>query len=255
MKSNTCDLTKQGGGLSCILLEVEKSAVYNELNQKQTLQLRLLAEELVGMLPELLKNYEGRFWLESEAQEFKLHVALSAPEIDFAQHQNLLAVSTSGKNAADTGIMGKIRAAAESLLLYAGYDLFHLRILRLYVDAGTVQKAGSAGKERGRLGRAGKIHRCQTGGRRTGGHQGQAGGYHRSKSLCIRARVKIPRRRAARLPLPLALPADRPVSGQLPLLFAARVLFWSFLPPVYPQPAWSKAERPPRNRREGAFFA
>ena len=119
MKSNTCDLTKQGGGLSCILLEVEKSAVYNELNQKQTLQLRLLAEELVGMLPELLKNYEGRFWLESEAQEFKLHVALSAPEIDFAQHQNLLAVSTSGKNAAATGIMGKVRAAAESLLLYA----------------------------------------------------------------------------------------------------------------------------------------
>ena len=65
MKSNICIIKKGGLGLENILNEVEKVAVYNGLEKKEALRLRLLAEELVGMLPELVRNFDGCFWLEN----------------------------------------------------------------------------------------------------------------------------------------------------------------------------------------------
>ena len=61
MKSNVCKIEKDELGLKTILSEVEKVAAYNELQKKETLRLRLLAEELTGMLPELVKNFDGYF--------------------------------------------------------------------------------------------------------------------------------------------------------------------------------------------------
>ena len=58
MKSNVCEIKIGGIGLKNILVEVEKVASYNCLERKQALRLRLLAEELTGMLPELVENFE-----------------------------------------------------------------------------------------------------------------------------------------------------------------------------------------------------
>ena len=52
MKTDVCTLKNDKSSLGAILAEAEKSAQYNGLSKKQTLQLRLLAEELAGMLPE-----------------------------------------------------------------------------------------------------------------------------------------------------------------------------------------------------------
>lgn len=53
MKSNECMLSGMRSDIDKALKEVEKFAQYNELSHKETLQLRLLAEE---MLPALLMN-------------------------------------------------------------------------------------------------------------------------------------------------------------------------------------------------------
>lgn len=65
MKSNECKMGRDGAGIDDILTEVEKSADYNGLNDKQSLRLRLLAEELVKMLPELVEYFTRSFWVES----------------------------------------------------------------------------------------------------------------------------------------------------------------------------------------------
>jgi len=118
MKSDICKINKDGSGLSEILNEVEKNTKKNGLCKKHSLQLRLLAEELVGMLPELLKDCEGEFWLENAYMQYELHVTVSSSLMGAERRENLLALSTSGKNAAAKGIMGKIRSVAESMLAY-----------------------------------------------------------------------------------------------------------------------------------------
>lgn len=119
MKSDICKLAGQEGQMEAIFRETEKCAVYKELDALSTLRLRLLAEELVEMLPALLQHAEGTFWIESEQKKFELHVSVQAYQVDLELRDKLISVSKSGKNAAAVGIMGKIRAAAETMLLAA----------------------------------------------------------------------------------------------------------------------------------------
>lgn len=117
MRSNTFPLAQNAGQLAGILNEVDRCAAANGLGKKKALQLRLLAEELNGMLPALLEISEGVFWLENEDSHYRLHVSLRAVLTSARQHDRLLSVSSSGKNAAAVGIMGRIRCAAEKALL------------------------------------------------------------------------------------------------------------------------------------------
>lgn len=118
MKSNICEIKKDGTGLQNILEEVEKVSVYNNLNKKQSFRLRLLAEELTGMLPSLIKNFEGIFWVKNEGPCYELHVELKVDKMSAETREELISVSKSRKNAAAIGIMGRIRAAAEEMILY-----------------------------------------------------------------------------------------------------------------------------------------
>lgn len=117
MKSNRCILPQNTSQLTDVFAEVEKCAAFNQLSRKHALQLRLLAEELTGMLPALLKWSQGVFWLENDGLHYELHVALTAFIGSIDQHDKLLALSTSGKNAAAVGIMGKLRCAIEEAML------------------------------------------------------------------------------------------------------------------------------------------
>ena len=122
MKSNVCVVKKGGLGLENILAEVEKVTAYNGLQKKEAFRLRLLAEELVGMLPELMKNFEGCFWVQNNENQYELHAELSVGGLSKEKKAELIAVSASKKNAAATGFMGKIRDSAQNMLLY-GDDL------------------------------------------------------------------------------------------------------------------------------------
>ena len=119
MKSNICKLNKDLTCLEAVLAEVEKVTTYNGLEDKKALRLRLLAEELCGMLPGLIENFSGEFWAENEGDNYELHVELKADDMSIDLKNELISVSKSGKNAAAKGIMGKIRAVAETMLLAA----------------------------------------------------------------------------------------------------------------------------------------
>ena len=118
MKSDVCKLLTKATDLKSVLKETVKSAAYRDLDKRETSRLRLLAEELVEMLPELLQFSEGEFWVESEGKNFELHVTLHPNQTLTAEHrEKLLDVSTSKQNAAAVGIMAKIRLAAEFFLM------------------------------------------------------------------------------------------------------------------------------------------
>ena len=119
MKSNICKLNNDLECLETVLNEVEKVTCYNSLDDKKALRLRLLAEELCGMLPGLVENFSGDFWAENDGDSYELHVELKADDMSMDLRDELISVSKSGKNAAAKGVMGKIRAVAETMLLSA----------------------------------------------------------------------------------------------------------------------------------------
>ena len=114
MKSNVCKIENGTKDLAAILKESEKVAVYNDLDHKQTLHLRLICEEIDGLLPNLIDNFAGEFWIEFENGVCKVNVSLN---FDMAKRSELVEVSTNKKNAAAVGIVGKIRASLENIFL------------------------------------------------------------------------------------------------------------------------------------------
>lgn len=124
MKSNVCRIKKGDSGLVNILNEVEKVSSYNNLDKESSLRLRLLAEELTGMLPGLVKNFDGVFWAENDEDKYELHVEFKVGQMSVEVREELISLSKSRKNSAVKGIMGRIREAAETMFLYmddAGY--------------------------------------------------------------------------------------------------------------------------------------
>ena len=71
MKSDVCKIEKGATVLDDVFTESEKVARYNELGHKETLQLRLLCEELVNMLPTIISNFSGEFWIENKDNYYK----------------------------------------------------------------------------------------------------------------------------------------------------------------------------------------
>ena len=117
MQSNVCKIEKGSQKLDEIFLESEKVAKYNELDRKQTLQLRLLCEELVNMLPSVVSNFSGEFWIENSGDEYELCVNVSVDSMDMETRDRLIKVSKSNRNSSVVGITGKIRAVFDYMAM------------------------------------------------------------------------------------------------------------------------------------------
>lgn len=117
MRSNVCKIENGTKDLAAILKESEKVAVYNELTHKQSLQLRLLCEEVDGMLPNIVDDFNGELWIEFEEGVCKVNVSLRFKEFSAEKKKELVAVAKNQKNASAVGIVGKIRSAIENVLL------------------------------------------------------------------------------------------------------------------------------------------
>ena len=127
MKSNVCVIDNGTKDLAAILKESERVAEYNGLTHKQAMQLRLLCEEIDGMLPNIIDDFKGELWIEYEEGVCKVNVSLEFEEFTAEKKKELVSVSKNKKNAAATGIVGKIRSAIENVFLddsnYSGFDL------------------------------------------------------------------------------------------------------------------------------------
>ena len=117
MQSNICKIEKGSKDLEAILKESEKVAVYNELDHKQTLQLRLICEEIDGMLPEILGDFEGKIWIEFVEGVCKVRVSIDFVQFTADKKEELISLAKNKKNASAVGITGKIRSLLEDIFL------------------------------------------------------------------------------------------------------------------------------------------
>ena len=117
MRSNVCKIEKGVRDLGLILRESEKVAEYNGLNHKQTLQLRLLCEDIDGMLPKIVDDFEGDFWIDFEDGVCKVNVAIRFAKFTASKKKELLGLAKNKKNASVKGIVAKIGAAIEEFFL------------------------------------------------------------------------------------------------------------------------------------------
>ena len=108
MKTDVIEITANGTGFTRVLEETERAAAYRGLEPKQALRLRLLAEEMTGMLKTLVGDERFRYWIESEGRVFSLHLETQTI-VTRALREALLKASSSGKNAAAKGFMGRLR--------------------------------------------------------------------------------------------------------------------------------------------------
>ena len=116
MKSDVIKLTMAGDGIEDALRAASDSAAYRGLGKKEALHLRLLTEEMLGMLRQITGGAEANFWVTSEGRAFELHLA-TYPLVTGKMRRELLDASTSGKNEAARGFMGKLRDIMDRALI------------------------------------------------------------------------------------------------------------------------------------------
>ena len=108
MKTDSIIISSEGKQMELALEQAEKVAAYKGLTGKNALHLRLLTEEMMGLMRSIVGKTEGEFWIEDDGSVYQLHLKVNA-FVDELTREQLLAVSSSGKNEAAKGLMGKLR--------------------------------------------------------------------------------------------------------------------------------------------------
>lgn len=121
MKSDICYLNGKEGRMN-VLNEVEKTAGYCGLNHKERLQLRLLAEELTGMVEGRIGEYSAKFWIEREQHMYKLHLELDR-KLSEADEKSLLKTATTNRGQVPTGMMDRIGMFLDNIVRNQGHKM------------------------------------------------------------------------------------------------------------------------------------
>ncbi|MBR3018657.1 MAG: hypothetical protein IKH57_16520 [Clostridia bacterium] len=108
MKTDVIVVSSKGTKMEAALEQAEKVAAYKGLTPRDALHLRLLTEEMMGMMRSLTGETEGEFWIEDEENEYRLHLRVHT-RMDSGKRGQLLSAASSGKNESARGLMGRLR--------------------------------------------------------------------------------------------------------------------------------------------------
>lgn len=108
MKTEKITVNSNGEGREEAVNAAEKFAAAIGLSGKYMLRFRLLAEEALGMLQGIVADFAADFFVEEKDGSYLITIEASA-DMDRKKRKDLISVSSSGKNTAAKGIMGKVR--------------------------------------------------------------------------------------------------------------------------------------------------
>lgn len=108
MKTDIITVSSSGSQMEKALDQAEKVAAYKGLPAQSALRLRLLTEEMMGMMRSITGEKQGQFWIEDENGVYQLHLQVKT-RMTNEKRESLLEVSSSGKNEAAKGLMGRLR--------------------------------------------------------------------------------------------------------------------------------------------------
>ena len=86
-----------------------------QLSRRDAMHLRLLVEETLGMVSAMTGEFQAVFWIEYDKQDFRIRLEAKT-QMHFEKREELLSVSSGGRNYANKGIMGKIRGLFETAI-------------------------------------------------------------------------------------------------------------------------------------------
>ncbi len=148
MKSDVIRIYSDLRGRGEALAAAEQFIAYHRLTGKNALHIRLLTEELVSMVNGIMDGFRGDVWFESEntPEGLRCRICLSSDKaVDPVQEEQMLSVSTSGKNEHARGILGKIRESFRVSAQYSGdgVDIHEYTTANTWyqMGAGTVEQA------------------------------------------------------------------------------------------------------------------
>ena len=108
MRSDVIEVSSRGEKMEAALKQADKVAAYKEMSPKNAVHLHLLTEEMMGLMRSITGDVTGKFWIEDENEEYQLHLQVEK-WLTSETREKLLAASTTGKNSAAKGLMGRLR--------------------------------------------------------------------------------------------------------------------------------------------------
>ena len=118
MQTDKIQIFSNGEGIEAALAESEKFAAYMGIEGKPALHLRLLTEELLGMVRAITGDFKAYFWIENqEGGGYRIHLDAETP-MNLDKKTELISLSSKGVNNVLGGFMGKIRDMVENGLYY-----------------------------------------------------------------------------------------------------------------------------------------
>ena len=114
MKTLEIVVSNDGAGMDAALDQADKTARQLGLSPRDAIRMRLLVEEMMNLMRSITGHLDGKFYIETTDDGYHLHMRTETL-LDATQRNRLLSASTSGKNEAHRGLMGKIRAFFEPM--------------------------------------------------------------------------------------------------------------------------------------------
>ena len=118
-KTQEIRLVSNGDDLDAVLDEAAKFSESMNLAAKDSLRVMLLTEETMGMIKTLTGEMELILSFIGQEDECIIRVETDTM-MNIVKKENILAVSSTGKNALAKGIMGKVRDAFETASMMSG---------------------------------------------------------------------------------------------------------------------------------------
>ena len=107
MESKKFTVNSDAERMAAARYATEEFARSAALNQHDTLRLTLLVEETLGMMKAMVNDFYGQLWFKGDGERCELHLQATA-NVDADAKEELLSVSTTGKNASAKGFMGML---------------------------------------------------------------------------------------------------------------------------------------------------
>ena len=115
MKSEIINIDGTGNGFRAALDETARLAALSGLSAKEILQLRLCTEEMLSLVRGVTGEPKAAYSLSCEGKSFELHLTTNAV-LDKEKRYQLISSSSSRRNEAAKGFLGKLRDAFEQAM-------------------------------------------------------------------------------------------------------------------------------------------
>ena len=115
MKSDIISIDHEGKGFENCLKETEKFAQYQGLTAKQTIQLKMIVQEMLSLARSVTGGMQASFWLEGEGKSCDTCMTTHTV-MDKEKRYLLLSSATSRKNEITNTFLGKLRNAFEEAM-------------------------------------------------------------------------------------------------------------------------------------------